>query len=156
MIRINNLYEYAFNRLEVGALSDDILRWYEECFEFLVEQKEELSALLNKQNHQFLNNFLKIYWYLCFLEEEMEAVIEKISLASDKIDIIELYSVGEKIHDVLNNCNQNLRDLKSLIDSINANEVHPNQMIIFEEISKKKKKKKKKKKIQIHFYFMIK
>ena len=70
----------------------------------------------------------------------MEAVIEKISLASDKIDIIELYSVGEKIHDVLNNCNQNLRDLKSLIDSINANEVHPNQMIIFEEISKKKKK----------------
>ena len=72
----------------------------------------------------------------------MEAVIEKISLASDKIDIIELYSVGEKIHDVLNNCNQNLRDLKSLIDSINANEVHPNQMIIFEEISKKKKKKK--------------
>ena len=73
----------------------------------------------------------------------MEAVIEKISLASDKIDIIELYSVGEKIHDVLNNCNQNLRDLKSLIDSINANEVHPNQMIIFEEISKKKKKKKK-------------
>ena len=84
----------------------------------------------------------------------MEAVIEKISLASDKIDIIELYLVGEKIHDVLNNCNQNLRDLKSLIDSINANEVHPNQMIIFEEISKKKKKKKKK--IQIHFYFMIK
>ena len=83
----------------------------------------------------------------------MEAVIEKISLASDKIDIIELYSVGEKIHDVLNNCNQNLRDLKSLIDSINANEVHPNQMIIFEEISKKTKKKKK---IQIHFYFMIK
>ena len=57
MIRINNLYEYAFNRLEVGALSDDILRWYEECFEVLVEQKEELSALLNKQNHQFLNNF---------------------------------------------------------------------------------------------------
>ena len=57
MIRINNLYEYAFNRLEVGALSDDILRWYEECFEFLVEQKEELSALLNKQNHQFLSNF---------------------------------------------------------------------------------------------------
>ena len=73
----------------------------------------------------------------------MEAVIEKISLASDKIDIIELYSVGEKIHDVLNNCNQNLRDLKSLIDSINANEVNPNKMIIFEEITKKKKKKKK-------------
>ena len=57
LIRINNLYEYAFNRLEVGALWDDFLRWYEECFEFLVEQKEELSALLNKQNHQFLNNF---------------------------------------------------------------------------------------------------
>ena len=36
LIRINNLYEYAFNRLEVGALWDDFLRWYEECF---VEQK---------------------------------------------------------------------------------------------------------------------
>ena len=31
-----------FNRLEVGALWDDLLKWYEECFEFLVEQKEEL------------------------------------------------------------------------------------------------------------------
>ena len=40
LIRTNNLYEYAFNRLEVGALWDDFLRWYEECFEFLVEQKE--------------------------------------------------------------------------------------------------------------------
>ena len=82
----------------------------------------------------------------------MEAVIEKISLVSDKIDIIKLYSVGEKIHDALNNCNQYLRDLKSLIDSINTSEVHPNQMIIFEKISTKKKKKI----IQIHFYFMIK
>ena len=70
----------------------------------------------------------------------MEAVIEKISLVSDKIDIIKLYSVGEKIHDALNNCNQYLRDLKSLIDSINTSEVHPNQMIIFEKISTKKKK----------------
>ena len=65
----------------------------------------------------------------------MEAVIEKISLVSDKIDIIELYSVGEKIHDVLNQCNQNCRclqylsDLKSLIDSINTNELHANQKI---------------------------
>ena len=32
----------------------------------------------------------------------MEAVIETISLVSEKIDIIELYSVGEKIHDVVN------------------------------------------------------
>ena len=69
----------------------------------------------------------------------MEAVIEKISLVSDKIDIIKLYSVGEKIHDALNNCNQYLRDLKGLIDSINTSEVHPNQMIIFEKISTKKK-----------------
>ena len=37
----------------------------------------------------------------------MEAIIEKISDVSDKIDIIELYSVGEKIHDVINQCNQN-------------------------------------------------
>ena len=34
LIRTNNLYEYAFNRLEAGALWDDFLRWYEECFEF--------------------------------------------------------------------------------------------------------------------------
>ena len=65
----------------------------------------------------------------------MEAVIEKISLVSDKIDIIELYSAGEKIHDVLNQCNQNCRclqylsDLKSLIDSINTNELQANQKI---------------------------
>ena len=65
----------------------------------------------------------------------MEAVIEKISLVSDKIDIIELYSAEEKIHDVLNQCNQNCRclqylsDLKSLIDSINTNELHANQKI---------------------------
>ena len=71
----------------------------------------------------------------------MEAVIEKISLVSDKIDIIELYSAEEKIHDVLNQCNQNCRclqylsDLKSLIDSINTDELHANQNIIFEETS---------------------
>ena len=71
----------------------------------------------------------------------MEAVIEKISLVSDKIDIIELYSVGEKIHDVLNQCNQDCRcfqyltDLKNLVDSINTNELHANQKIIFEETS---------------------
>ena len=71
----------------------------------------------------------------------MEAVIEKISLVSDKIDIIELFSVGEKIHDVLNKCNQNCRclqylsDLKSLIDSVDTNELHANQKIIFEETS---------------------
>ena len=71
----------------------------------------------------------------------MEAVIEKISLVSDKIDIIELYSAEEKIYDVLNQCNQNCRclqylsDLKSLIDSINTDELHANQNIIFEETS---------------------
>ena len=70
----------------------------------------------------------------------MEAVIEKISLVSDKIDIVEFHSLGEKIHDVLNQCNQDCRclqyltDLKNLVDSINTNEL-ANQKIIFEEAS---------------------
>ena len=87
------------------------------------------------------NDFFKIYIYLyLFFLEKMEEVIEKISLVSDKIDIIELYSVGEKIHDVLNQCNQDCRclqyltDLKNLVDSINTNEL-VNQKIIFEEAS---------------------
>ena len=85
--------------------------------------------------------FLKKIFVAFFFLEKMEAVIEKISLVSDKIDIIELYSVGEKIHDVLNQCNQNCRclqylsDLKSLIDSVDTNELHANQKIIFEETS---------------------
>ena len=112
LIRINNLYEYAFNRLEVGALWDDFLRWYEECFEFLVEQKEELSEILNRRNNELFDNIFKKMIFFTFLKkyifvpffflEKMEAVIETISLVSDKIDIIELYSVGEKIHDVVN------------------------------------------------------
>ena len=56
LIRINNLYEYAFNRLENGALWDDFLSWYEECFEFLVEQKEELSEIINAQNHELFSD----------------------------------------------------------------------------------------------------
>ena len=40
LIRINNLYEYAFNRLESGEMWDDFLGWYEESFEFLVRQKK--------------------------------------------------------------------------------------------------------------------
>ena len=73
----------------------------------------------------------------------MEAIIEKISYVSHKIDIIDLYSVGEKIHHVINQCNQNcaclryLTDLKNLIDTINTNVVPANQKIIFEEISLK-------------------
>ena len=59
LIRINNLYEYAFNRLEVGALWDDFLRWYEECLEFLVEQTEELSEILNRQNNELFDDILK-------------------------------------------------------------------------------------------------
>ena len=51
LIRTNNLYEYAFNRLEIGALWDD-----EECFEFSVEQKEELSEILNRQNKELFDN----------------------------------------------------------------------------------------------------
>ena len=56
LIRINNLYEYAFNRLENGALWDDFLSWYEECFEFLVEQKEELSEIINVRNHELFSD----------------------------------------------------------------------------------------------------
>ena len=73
----------------------------------------------------------------------MEAIIEKISLVSDKIDIIELYSVGVKIHDVINQCHQNcacpqyLIDLKNLIDTIDTNHVPEIQMKFFEEISLK-------------------
>ena len=73
----------------------------------------------------------------------MEAIIEKISDVSDKIDIIELYSVGEKIHDVINQWNQNcaclryFADLKKLIDTINTNDLPKNQNITFEEISLK-------------------
>ena len=50
--------------------------------------------------------FLKIYLYLFFLEK-MEGIMEKIPLVSDKIDIIEIYSVGAKIHNVINQCRQN-------------------------------------------------
>ena len=56
LIRVNNLYEYAFNRLENGALWDDFLSWYEECFGFLVEQKEELSEIINAQNHELFSD----------------------------------------------------------------------------------------------------
>ena len=87
--------------------------------------------------------FLKIYLYLFFFLEKMEAIIEKNSLVSDKIDIIELYSVGVKIHDVINQCHQNcacpryLIDLKNLIDTIDTNHVPKIQMKFFEEISLK-------------------
>ena len=81
--------------------------------------------------------------HLFFFLERMEPIIEKILHVSDKIDVIELYSVGEKIHDVVNQCHQNctclqyLIDLKNLIDTIDTNHVPENQMKIFEEISLK-------------------
>ena len=86
--------------------------------------------------------FLKIYLYLFFLEK-MEGIMEKIPLVSDKIDIIEIYSVGAKIHNVINQCRQNckcsqyLREIKSLLDTINTNEISEDQKSIFEEISLK-------------------
>ena len=46
--------------------------------------------------------FFKKYICTFFFLEKVEAIIEKISLVSDKIDIIEFYSVGVKIHDVIN------------------------------------------------------
>ena len=56
LIRINNLYEYAFNRLESGEMWDDFLGWYEESFEFLVRQKEELSDILNRPNNKLFDD----------------------------------------------------------------------------------------------------
>ena len=73
----------------------------------------------------------------------MEGKFEKISLICDKIEIIELYLTGEKVHDVYSGCNQNckcleyLNELRSLIDSITTNELHVDHRINFIEISKK-------------------
>ena len=69
LIGINNLYEYAFNRLEVGALWDDFLRWYEECFGFLVAQKEELSEILNRRNNELFDNIFKKMIFFTFLKK---------------------------------------------------------------------------------------
>ena len=73
----------------------------------------------------------------------MEGKFEKISLICDKIEIIELYLTGEKVHDVYSGCNQNckcleyLNELRNLIDSITTNELHVDHRINFIEISKK-------------------
>ena len=40
---------------------------------------------------------------------KMEEIFEKISLICDKIEIIELYSIGEKVHDVYSGYNQNFK-----------------------------------------------
>ena len=76
----------------------------------------------------------------------MERLFEKISLICDKIEIIELYLTGEKVHDVYSECNKNcecleyLNELRNLIDSITTNELHVDHRINFIEISKKKLK----------------
>ena len=77
----------------------------------------------------------------------MEGIFEKLSLICNKIKIIELYSTGEKVHDVYNRCNQNycecleyLNELRNLIDSVTTNELHVDHRINFIEISKKKLK----------------
>ena len=73
----------------------------------------------------------------------MERLFEKISLICDKIEIIELYLTGEKVHDVYSGCNQNcecleyLNELRNLVDSITTNELHVDHRINFIEISKK-------------------
>ena len=81
-----------------------------------------------------------------FFFRKIEAIIEKISLTvSDKIDILEIYEIylGEKIHNVINTCNENctciqyLRDLKNLLDTIDSIEVTDVQKIIFQDISLK-------------------
>ena len=77
----------------------------------------------------------------------MEGKFEKLSLICNKIEIIELYLTGEKIHDVYSGCNQNceclecLNELRNLIDSITTKELHVDHKINFIEISKKKKLK---------------
>ena len=74
----------------------------------------------------------------------MEGIFEKLSLICNKIKIIELYSTGEKVHDVYSRCNQNcecleyLNELRNLIDSVTTNELHVDHRINFIEISKKK------------------
>ena len=76
----------------------------------------------------------------------MEGIFEKLSLICNKIKIIELYSTGEKVHDVYSRCNQNcecleyLNELRNLIDSVTTNELHVDHRINFIEISKKKLK----------------
>ena len=76
----------------------------------------------------------------------MERLFEKISLICDKIEIIELYLTGEKVHDVYSGCNQNckcleyLNELRSLIDSITTNKLCIDHRINFIEISKKNSK----------------
>ena len=73
----------------------------------------------------------------------MEGIFEKISLICNKIEIIELYSTEEKVHDVYSGCNQNcerlkyLNELRNLIDSITTKGVHVDHRINFIEISKK-------------------
>ena len=57
LIRPNNLYEYAFNRIQCNDYWDDFLGWYEEYFEFLVNQKEELPNILNNLNHEIYDVF---------------------------------------------------------------------------------------------------
>ena len=69
LIRINNFYEYTFNRLEVGALWDNVLRRYEECFEFLVAQKEELSEILNRRNNEVFDDIFKNNIFLSFFRK---------------------------------------------------------------------------------------
>ena len=77
----------------------------------------------------------------------MEGRFEKNSLICDKIEIIELYLTGEKIHDVYSGYNQNceclecLNELRNLIDSITTKELHVDHKINFIEISKKKEVK---------------
>ena len=71
----------------------------------------------------------------------MEAIIEISLTVSNKIDILEIYSTGEKIHNVINTCNENctciqyLRNLKNLLDTIDSIEGTDVQKIIFQDIS---------------------
>ena len=56
LLRINNLYDFAYNRLLEGDQWDDFLTWYEECFEFLIGRKEELSNILNNINTELFTD----------------------------------------------------------------------------------------------------
>ena len=99
LLRINKLYDFPYNRLLEGDQWDDFLTWYEECFEFLIGQKEKLSNILNNLNREL---FTDDFYFIFFLEK-----MEAISQITHKNELYELYLEGEKIHEVIDHYNQN-------------------------------------------------
>ena len=63
LLRISKLYDFPYNRLLEGDQWDDFLTWYEECFEFLIGQKEELSNILNNLNRELFTDDFLIFFF---------------------------------------------------------------------------------------------